>query len=71
MHLLKKDLITLKIPVRDAQGISTDIFKRLGERINSLLPEARESLDSHFGVKSERAVAAKTKAVSKEKADLQ
>lgn len=48
---LKQEMIKLDVPIRDAQGISIEIFKRLAERIQALLPEAHASLDSHFGVK--------------------
>lgn len=50
---LQQELLRLNVPSRDAKGISTEIFKRLSERIKSLLPEAKVALDSHFGVKKQ------------------
>jgi len=68
-HNLKQEMMKLDVSPRDAQGISTEIFKRLSERIMALLPEAQASLDSHFGVKkTEREARA---AEAREKTTLQ
>jgi len=54
-HKLQSELLKLEIPSRDAKGISVDVFRRLGERVQNLLPTTREGLDKHFGVnKKER-----------------
>lgn len=48
---LRTELLKLSVNERDAMGISVDIFTRLTERIQSLLPTVREDMDKHFGVK--------------------
>ncbi len=53
MNNLQQEMLKLDIQPRDAKGISTEIFKRLSDRIQALLPEAKESLDTHFGVKKQ------------------
>lgn len=53
MNNLQQEMLKLDVPLRDAKGISTEIFKRLSERIQGLLPEAKVSLDTHFGVKKQ------------------
>lgn len=50
---LQQQMLRLNVPPRDAKGISTEIFKRLSERIKALLPEAKVALDDHFGVKKQ------------------
>lgn len=50
---LQQELLKLDIPARDARGVSTEIFKRLSERIQVLLPETKGTLDNHFGVKKQ------------------
>jgi len=51
---LKEEMLKLDVPFRDAQGISTEIFRRLTDRIGRLIPTARENLDSYFGVKKDK-----------------
>lgn len=53
MNNLQQEMLKLDVPSRDAKGISTEIFKRLSDRIQAILPGAKESLDSHFGVKKQ------------------
>jgi hypothetical protein len=53
MNNLQQEMLKLDVPLRDAKGISTEIFKRLSDRVRALLPEAKESLDTHFGVKKQ------------------
>lgn len=65
MKNLQDEMTRLNIPLRDAKGISTDIFKRLLERVVGLLPETKAALDSHFGVKKQEREA--RSAESKEK----
>lgn len=48
---LKQEMLRLDIPLRDANGISVDIFTRLAERVQSLLPVAKHNLDTKLGVK--------------------
>jgi len=48
---LKQEMLRLDIPLRDANGISVDIFTRLAERVKSLLPTAKHNLDTKLGVK--------------------
>lgn len=49
-HNLQQELLRLNIPSRDAKGVSNEIFKRLSERMSSLLPTTKSVLDNHFGV---------------------
>jgi len=51
---LKEEMLKLDIPMRDAQGISTEIFRRLTDRIQRLIPGARDNLNNYFGVKKEK-----------------
>ena len=51
---LKEEMLKLDVAHRDATGISTEIFRRLTDRIQRLVPSAREGLDSYFGVKGDK-----------------
>lgn len=55
MNNLKAEMLKLNVPVRDANGISAEIFRRLTDRIQKLVPSAGESLHRYFGAKSKPA----------------
>lgn len=54
---LKQELTKRDVPAHDSSMIATDLFKRLGDRIKSTMPEAQKTLSSYYGVSTEQAPA--------------
>lgn len=54
-HNLKEEMLKLDVNPRDAKGISTEVFRRLSDRVSNILPETKQALYAHFGIKASKA----------------